>query len=44
LICHSIAGSGKGDAEAEKRLVATVVEEKHSGIGNDLLIDLNDSI
>ena len=38
-----IAGSGKDDAEAEKRLVATVVEQKHSGIGKDLLIDLNDS-
>jgi hypothetical protein len=28
----------------KKGLVTTVVEEKHSGIGNDLLIDLNDSI
>lgn len=32
--------NGKDDAEAAKRLVATVVELKHSGIGKDLLIEL----
>jgi hypothetical protein len=28
----------------KKGLVTTVVDEKQSGIGNDFLIDLNDSI